>query len=237
MNPERLGRTARAIRIRQRLTQSALGVRAGVSRKSVSMLECGRAGELRLATVQAILGALGARMDLRILWNGPDLDRMLDAGHAALAASVKRRLERWGWVVRIEVSYSRYGERGRIDLLAWHPRSRALLVVELKTVLVDVQSLLGTLDAKARLGRHIAGQVGWEVQGVIPAIVFAESPTTRRRLDAFDTLFDRFERRGRACISWLRRPTDVPTGVLWFVSAPAVAGSVSGQRVRVRRSD
>jgi transcriptional regulator with XRE-family HTH domain len=226
----------RTIRIRQRLTQATLAALAGTGRKSVSMLECGRAGELRLATVSDILSALGARMDLRVLWNGPELDRMLDAAHSALGASVKRRLERWGWIVRIEVSFNRYGERGRVDLLAWHPRFRVLLVVELKTDFVDAQSLLGTLDMKARLGRHIARQFGWDVRAVIPAIVFTENATVRRRLEAHDTLFDRYERRGRASISWLRRPTDVPTGLLWFVTVPMGAGSSARRRWRAPRA-
>ena len=32
--------------------------------------------------IEAILGALGARLDVRVLWNGPELERLLDAGHA-----------------------------------------------------------------------------------------------------------------------------------------------------------
>ena len=86
------------------------------------MLECGYARQLQLGAIERILGAVDARVDLRLLWNGPELDRLLDAAHSALAVMVKRRLERWGWLVRVEVSYSRYGERGRIDLLGSIPR-------------------------------------------------------------------------------------------------------------------
>src|SRR3990170_5026427 len=138
------------LRGRQGLPQAALSARAGVSRQAVSLLECGRARRLKMGAVEGIFAALGARIDARVLWNGPELDRLLDAGHAALGARIKRRLERWGWVVRVEVSYSRYGERGRIDLLAWHPVLRVVLVVEVKTSLVDVQALLGSLDVKTR---------------------------------------------------------------------------------------
>lgn len=187
---------------------------------------------LKLGHIEAIAGALGARLDLRVMWNGPELDRLLDAAHSAMAASVKRRLERWGWLVRVEVSYSRYGERGRIDLLAWHPSTGILLVLEIKTDLVDVQDLLGTLDAKARLARHVAQQFGWSVRAVVPGIVFAERKTTRRRLRAVETLFDRFSLRGRAAVTWLRAPDGVPSGLLWFMaSAPANAPRGS-ERVR-----
>ena len=217
--------------MRQRLTQAALSARAGVSRQAVSLLECGRARRLKMGAVEGIFAALGARIDARVLWNGPELDRLLDAGHAALGARIKRRLERWGWVVRVEVSYSRYGERGRIDLLAWHPVLRVLLVVEVKTSLVDVQALLGSLDVKTRLARHVAEQLGWEVRSVVPAIAFADDRTTRRRLTQLDTLFDRFSLRGRACVTWLRQPNGTPSGLLWFVTsdpsgrAPFSAGS------------
>lgn len=235
VNVERLGRIARTLRVRQRLTQVALSLRAGVGRQDVSLLECGHGRRLRMGTAEAILSALGARLDVRVLWNGPELDRLLDAGHAALGAVVKRRLERLGWVVRVEVSYSRYGERGRIDLLAWHPATFTLLVVEIKTDLVDIQSLLGSLDVKARLARHVAEQFGWEVRTVIPAIAFGEDRTIRRRLANLDTLFDRFSLRGRACTPWLRRPTDTPSGLLWFVTVPAHRrADPGGRRVRAR---
>ena len=75
---ERLGRLARVLRVRQRLTQVALAARAGVSRRAVSLLETGRSRSLRLREVEAIVAALGGRLDLRLLWNGPELDRLLD---------------------------------------------------------------------------------------------------------------------------------------------------------------
>ena len=196
------------------------------------MLECGRARHLKLGEIERLLSALGARMDLRVMWNGPELDRLLDAGHAALSASVKRRLERWGWVVRVEVSYSRYGERGRIDLLAWHAPTRTLLVIEIKTDLVDVQELLGTLDAKTRLARHVAESFGWDVAAVVPGIVFAEDRTTRYRLDRVDALFDRYAVRGRAATAWLRRPVRAPSGLLWFTAVQGLPSRSGAPRVR-----
>ena len=217
VNAERLGRLARMLRVRQRLTQVALAARAGVGRRAVSLLETGRAHVLRVREVEAIVGALGGRLDLRLLWNGPELDRLLDEAHAALGASVKRRLERWGWLVRVEVSYSQFGERGRIDLLAFHPATRMLLVIELKSELVDVQALLGSLDVKVRLAPAIVERFGWTPRAVLPAIVFLEDRTTRNRLARVDPLFARFALRGRGAISWLRRPgSDAPSGLLWF---------------------
>jgi hypothetical protein len=192
---------------------------------------------LTLDCISAILAALDARLDLRVYWRGPELDRMLDSAHAALQAAVKRHLERWGWAVRVEVSFSQYGERGRIDLMAWHPITRNALVIEIKTDLVDVQALLGSQDVKTRLARQIAARIGWEVGAVVPAIVFIEDRTIRRRLADVNTLFDRYSSRGRQARSWMRRPVGVPSGLLWFMSLPnARVARVSGQRVRRRRS-
>jgi transcriptional regulator with XRE-family HTH domain len=237
MHPDRTGRVVRVLRLQQALTQAAVAQRAGVSRQTVSLIERGAAHRLTLRQIEAVLGALGARADLRVLWNGPELDRMLDAVHAWIGASVKRRLERCGWVVRVEVSFNHYGERGRIDLLALHPATRTLLVVEVKSALVDVQQLLGSLDVKTRIGGYVASRFNWEVRRVVPAVVFAEDRTTRRRLAAVDTLFDRFALRGRSCVSWLRAPDTPPRGVLWFVRVPPQVGAIHGrQRVRRRRA-
>ncbi len=51
------------------------------------------------------------------------------------------------------MSYAIYGERGVVDIVAWHPGSRAILVIELKTDIVDVNQLIGKVDEKARLIR------------------------------------------------------------------------------------
>lgn len=229
----------RMLRVQRRLTQVALSVRAGASRRAISVLETGGAEWLRLREVAAIAGALGGRLDVRLFWNGPELDRLLDEGHAALGAAVKRRLEGWGWLVRVEVSYSHFGERGRVDLLAFHPVTGVPLVIELKTLLVDVQALLGSLDVKVRLGRRVADRFGWQVRTTLPAIVFLEHSATRKRLARVAPLFDRFDRRGRSAISWLRHPTRTgASGLLWFT--PVSHGTSArlpslGARQRVRQ--
>jgi transcriptional regulator with XRE-family HTH domain len=234
VNLERLGRQIRAVRVRQRLTQAELAARAGCSRKTIWAMETGRAHRLRIGAIEAVIGAVGAPADIRIFWNGPELDRLLDAGHASMTAAVKRQLERLGWIAKVEVSYSRYGERGRIDLLAWHEPSTSLLVVEIKTELVDVQDLLGTLDAKARLSAGAARGLGWNSGPVVPAIVFAESRTTRDRLARLGTLFDRYAVRGRDAMAWLRHPVGSPSGLLWLTGAAGpVAGRSNAPRARL----
>lgn len=237
MNWIQLGRQVRAIRLRTGLTQAAVAAAAHVSRSAVSMVERGAAARLSHATIESVLAVIGARLEMHLRWKGTELDRLADSLHAALAAAVKLRLEQWGWVVRVEVSYNRYGERGRIDLLAWHPPTGILLVIELKTDLVDVQALIGSVDVKTRLARQIAAPLGWTVRSVIPAIIFIEDRTTRRRLAALDSLFDRFDLRGRSAVSWLRAPHGAPSGLLWVTDLTnARVVRISGQRVRRRAS-
>jgi transcriptional regulator with XRE-family HTH domain len=235
MDVARAGRVARLLRVRARMTQRQLATRAGVSGRAVYLLETGRGRSLRLRTIESIVGSLSARIDLRMMWNGPELDRLLDAGHAALSAGVKQQLTRWGWLVRVEVSYAHFGERGRVDLLAFHPPTRTLLVIEVKTMLVDVQELVGSLDAKTRLARTIAEPIGWHPKVVVPAIVFAERPATRAQLAQLEPLFDRFTERGRRALTWMRKPGEPPTGLLWFRQLPPAARrDLGGQRVYAR---
>ena len=130
MEVVRFGRQLRALRRRQRLTQDRLSERSRTSRSEVGRAERGEADRLRVATLDRIPNALGARLELRLSWNGEALDRLLDAGHAALVDEVVRRLRTAGWDCAVEVSSNVRGERGAVDVLAFHPWTRMLLVVE-----------------------------------------------------------------------------------------------------------
>src|SRR4029079_17838803 len=87
-----------------------------------------------------------------------DIDRVADEGHAALVGLVAALLEGLGWQVRPEVSFSVFGERGSIDLVAWHPTARILLVVEVKTSLNSVEETLRRHDLKVRLFSPVCGR-------------------------------------------------------------------------------
>jgi hypothetical protein len=180
-------------------------------------------------------------IDLRVYgrWRGGELDRLLDAGHAALQDLIKRRLEGLGWLVRAEVTFNTYGDRGSIDLLAFHPASGVLLVVEIKTVVADVQGLLRPIDVKVRLASEIAADGGWRPNAVVPALIIAEDTTSRRRVAEHAALFGRFALKGHAAAGWLRQPTAEPSGLLMFVKLSDGTGGAARrpgrQRVRVRR--
>jgi hypothetical protein len=65
------------------------------------------------------------------------------------------------WRIAPEVSFAVFADRGVIDILAWHAANRSLLVIELKTDIVDVQETIGTLDRKHRIAATVARERGW----------------------------------------------------------------------------
>lgn len=242
MDDARFGRAVRALRLRRGWRQCDVAAACGVSQQLISVIERGHAASLSLATLRRAAGALEMRLPLRADWRGGELDRLLDADHAALEAATRRWFESLGWHVAVEVTFSRYGERGSIDLLAFHPVSRALVVVEVKTVVADLQSLLRGIDAKARLAGAIARERGWHAGQVVPCLTLAEGTTNRRRVADAGPLLSRFSVRARAARGWLLRPgraEDCPSGLLLFHSPPPTnrsGGRRAGrQRMRLRR--
>jgi transcriptional regulator with XRE-family HTH domain len=190
MDLVRFGRGVRALRVRRRWRQLDLAVAAGVSQSIVARIELGRGGRTPLDTLNKVAAALDARVDLRLSWMGEALDRLIDQEHAALVETLARRLRADGWDVRTEVTFWIRGERGSVDILAWHPATRIVLVVEIKSVVPDVQAALSAHDRKARLGKEIAASVGWRPIAVARLLVIGESRTARRRVEAHRATFD-----------------------------------------------
>jgi transcriptional regulator with XRE-family HTH domain len=142
MDEVRLGSVVRSVRIRKGWRQSDLAAAADVMRQDVSKLELGHAADIPLARTFATCRALDIRLDLVPRWRGGDLDRLLNARHSAMAEVIAAAFSRLpGWVLRPEVSFAIYAERGVIDFIAWHPIRRAMLVIEVKTELVTSASL------------------------------------------------------------------------------------------------
>ncbi len=172
------------------------------------MVERGRARELRLDLIVRIIEALGGTVSLQVQWQGGDLNRLLNARHSALHESVARYFtDLPDWVLAPEVSFSIRGEKGIVDILAWHAATRTLLVIELKTEIVDVNELMGTADRKRRLAADIGRERGWHPLVVATWLIVADGKTNRRRVAAHrTTLRSVFPAEGRSINSWLRDP-------------------------------
>jgi transcriptional regulator with XRE-family HTH domain len=189
MKDLQLGLALRAARVRRRLRQSDLAAQAGVSATLVSRMERGELDLFSLRTLLSVAAKLGVSLEVLPRSAGGELDRIVGARHAALGEVVAGWISlQPGWVVAAEVSFSIYGERGIVDLLAWHEPSGSVLVVELKTAIVDVDELIGTLDKKRRLAVQIARSRGWPARCVSAWLVVADSSTNRRRVAEHRTL-------------------------------------------------
>jgi transcriptional regulator with XRE-family HTH domain len=232
----RLGAVLRAVRIRQLLRQQDVASRAGVSRATVARAENGHVRTLTVGTLIDLAGALSVRLDLEPQWRGGNLGRTLNSGHSAMHEQVAARFARLAeWLAQPEVSFSIYGERGVIDVLAFHPGTRALLVVELKTELVDVNALLGTVDRYSRLARRVAADRGWRASTVSCWVILRDTMTNRRRVEAYvHVLRAALPADGHEMRAWLRDPASSSVRALSFLS-DAHRGSTSGARAGVRR--
>jgi hypothetical protein len=181
---------------------------------------------------------LDIRVDVIARWRGGALDRMLALEHSLLAEDVATAFTRYGgWLIAPEVSFSIYGERGVIDLLAFHPASGALLVIELKTAIVDVNELVGTLDRKTRLAPRIATERGWRPHSVSRWLIVTRSSTNSRRIEAHrSVLRAAFPSDGRAVRAWLAAPSGAIAALsTWSVTTHGSGGRSSIQRVQPDR--
>lgn len=239
MTDQQIGGLFRTVRIRIRWRQSDLADRAGVSQSIVSRIERGHLDSLPLQKVRRVAAALDIRVDLVGRWRGGDLDRLRSARHSGLSESVIRALRRPGWILAPEVSFSIYGERGVVDLLAWNPEERILLVIELKTEIVDVNELVGTFDRKVRLAVEIAREHGWAIEpgtAVSAWVIVSESRTNRRRVqDHAAMLRAAYPIDGRGVRRWLAKPTG-SIRCLSFWASPQRAAPAAVKRVRAQRS-
>lgn len=190
--------------------------------------------------LRRVAGALEVRLELVPRWRGADLDRMIAAGHARMHEQVAQALAAARWDVHSEVSFSHFGERGVVDIIAWNSGHRALLIVELKTEIVDVSDLLSTMDRRRRLAHQIVAPLGLEPASVSRWVVVANTRTNRRRLADHRTVLRlAFPRDGRAISGWLRSPVGSIDALSFLTddTPRSTRHAASGvQRVRARPS-
>jgi transcriptional regulator with XRE-family HTH domain len=236
MDDGRFGSAIRVVRHKRGWRQRDLAARAGVSDATVSRIERGHLDTLSLATLRSVASAVDVRVDLLARWRAGDLDRLLNARHSALHDSVAA----WfhdalpEWELAPEVSFSIFGERGVIDIVAWHPARRALLIIELKTDIADVNELVGTFDRKRRLARKIVEERGWVPKTVSGWVIVASGRTNRARIAAHGAMLRAaFPVDGRRVRSWLADPVGAISALsTWSTSRGGPTAST--RRVRAK---
>jgi transcriptional regulator with XRE-family HTH domain len=241
MDDQRVGAALRAIRRRRGLRQLDVARLAGVDQTTISRIERGRLDSLAVRTLRAVFAVLDARYESGIWWRAGDLDRLLDERHAALCSATAAAISRRGWDVHPEVSFSIYGERGSIDILAYRQSDRALLVGEIKSELVSIEETLRRLDVKRRL----ASQIARDRLGVAPALVgcvlvLPERGSSRAAIARHEAVMRAaLPDRAAHVHAWLARPS-MSLSAIWFLSdrsgRPATRTPAGAHRVRVPRA-
>jgi hypothetical protein len=147
-------------------------------------------------------------------------------------------LTRSGWRTFSEVTFNEFGERGSIDLLAWQPAARALLVDEIKSELGSLEGTLRSFDIKCRLAIKIAQErFGWRPVMMGRMLVLPETGVARRTVERHaDVLRATLPARSRELRSWVAKPSGNVAGI-WFLSSdqPANATRNPSSILRVRR--
>jgi transcriptional regulator with XRE-family HTH domain len=235
----RLGARFRALRHRLGWRQADAGARAGLSQDVISLVERGHIDQVSVRALRAHARSLDAELVIAVRWRGGELDRLMDEGHAALVGAVASLLDGLGWDLGPEVSFAVFGERGSIDVVAWHAASGTLLVVEVKTELTSIEETLRRHDAKARIAAGVcAERFGWRANAVGRLLVLPEGTTPRRQVERHrPVLRAAYPLRSDALRSWLRGPSGAARGLLFLpLTSQDRTTRPSTSRRRIRRS-
>lgn len=206
-----MGRLLRMLRLRRDWRQSDVAEKAGISSSAVGRHESGVIGALSILERHAAV--FGLRVDVRVIGRAGSLIRLGDEEHARIVETVAAWFREHGFLTETEASFSEWGERGRIDLLAYHPATETLVIVEVKTQLLDLQDLFGSLSVKERLAATIAERRGWKVGRCVTVLGVANTAANRTVIREHPSLFADFGSRrltiaglrlGRRIIHWVR---------------------------------
>jgi hypothetical protein len=178
----------------------------------ISRLESGQLSNVTLRTISQMLDVLGIHADLTsvlpILVN-PPIQR--DAAHARCSSSVRRRLERLGWTAAQEVEVISGTARGWIDVLAYHPQARSMLVIEIKTEVRDIGAIQRSIAWYEREAAAAAGRLGWHPVRQASALLLLETVANDIAvIDNREVLRQSFPTRAAGLATWLLDPEARP---------------------------
>jgi hypothetical protein len=212
-----------------------------VQRNKISELEGFDFSRVTVRELDRCFSAMDATIRFWADWHGAALDRLIDEGHARLVGAVADLLRDLGWQVEFEVSFARLGDRGSIDVLAWHEPTRTLLVIEVKTEVGSLDGLLRPLDIKVRVASAEAiERFGWQAVTVARLVVLPEDSSARRAvLRHSAVLGSALPSRTREVRKWLAAPAGSLSGLM-FLSFSQLVGAKRNPsaigRVRTPRS-
>ena len=180
---QRIGWLVRDLRKAVGWSQLELAVRANVSQSLVSAIETGRATNVTVETLGRLLEAMGARLVIDAVppFLG-DRERQRDPAHIQCTNHVVRRLERAGWATATEVEIGGDRSRGWIDVLAYQRATKTLLVIEIKTEIVDLGAIERALGWYEREAWSAARRLGWRPGNVVGCLILLATEANDERL-------------------------------------------------------
>jgi transcriptional regulator with XRE-family HTH domain len=188
-----------------------LARRAKLSRHVIDRIENGAISP-SLETVARLFSTL--RIDAELVTRVPLAiggERQRDPGHARCGAYVQRRLQSAGLLVEREVEIVGDRTSGWIDLLAFEPTTRTLLIIEIKTQLDDLGRTERTLGWYARLASSAARRFRWRPRRAISWLLLLATEAVDDRLRANrQALREAFPGRAPAMQRWTREPAGTP---------------------------
>jgi transcriptional regulator with XRE-family HTH domain len=183
-----VGQAVLGARIGMGWSQRELSRRSGVSQADVCRIERGRARDLRITVLDRLFVALGVRYWLQTEVSRPNRPQA-DLVHARCSAHVTRRLVSSGWLVEREVEIGNERFRGWIDILAFHPGSGVLLLIEVKTEIHDIGEVERTMNWYQREATRAARRYGWQATSVASALLVLDSQVNDERILASGSVF------------------------------------------------
>lgn len=216
------------MRIRRGWRQVDVGSKAKLSAAAIGRHENGIIGSMHAMERHA--GVFGLRLEMRLVGRAGELVRIGDEEHAAIVEAVAGTLRKLEFLIETEASFSEWGERGRVDLLAFDPRSRTLVVVEAKSQLLDLQDLFGALNVKERLASTLASRRGWQLERRTTVLAVAATSANREIVRAHPTLFAGFSVRTLSTL----RDRSHDRILQWIKPSAAARGAWVAGRQRVR---
>ena len=233
MDSTRVARLIVAVRQEKRWRQVDLARLARVSQTMVSRAERGRIEGMTVGALERIARALEIDLRLDAWWRGGQGDRLVDRGHAALVEMVVGTLKRHGWETVVEYTFNHYGDRGAVDVLAFHMATRVLLIVEVKTRFTDLQAFLASFGRKMRVVPDLVrSDLGWDSAAAGQVVVAPGTTANRAVVARHPSIFaTSFPGRAAQVRRWIRSP-DGPIAAIWFVDLRRSSGSLPARRVR-----
>jgi transcriptional regulator with XRE-family HTH domain len=161
------------------VTQQELAVAAGVSRSHIAGFENGRVNP-SIDLVWRISDRLG--IDVSFVAHPPVVigQRSRDVVHACCSGYIDGRLRRSGYLTAREVEIATNSAHGWIDLLAYEPITRTLVIVEIKTRIEDLGAIERQISWYEHNAMAVVRRLGWQPQRVLSWLLLLAADEVER---------------------------------------------------------